>query len=136
VSIVGDVTAELYVSADVPDADVFVKLVDVYPDGTAYNLAQTSLRLRYRSGLSAPGDLADGEIYRVELGGITTANYFGPGHRIRIEIAGSSFPLADRNWHTGGRNDLVTDGPVAHVTLHHGGDHPSRITVREYHGSI
>jgi hypothetical protein len=34
-------------SADVPDADVFVKLVDVYPDGTAYNLAQTALRLRF-----------------------------------------------------------------------------------------
>jgi len=136
IAVVGDVTAELYVSADVPDADVFVKLVDVYPDGTAYNLAQTSLRLRYRSGLSTPADLAHGEIYRIELEGITTANYFGPGHRIRIEIAGSSFPLADRNWHTGGRNDLASDGPVAHLTLHHGGDCPSRITVREYHGPI
>jgi putative CocE/NonD family hydrolase len=132
VSIVGDVSAELHVSADVPDADVFVKLVDVYPDGTAYNLAETSLRLRYRDGVATPASLLPGEVYRVELRGITTANYFPAGHQIRIEIAGSSFPNADRNWHVGGRNDLATDGPVANLTIHHGHDHPSRILVREY----
>ena len=136
VSVVGDVSAELYVSADVPDADVFVKLVDVYPDGTAYNLAQTVLRLRYRSGVGSPAALVPGEVYRVEVRGITTANYFPPGHRIRVEIAGSSFPSADRNWHTGDRNDLAADGPVAHLTLHHGGGRPSRIRVREYLGPV
>ncbi len=132
----GDVRAELYVSADVPDADVFVKLVDVYPDGTAYNLVQTMLRLRYRDALDAPAPLVPGEVCRVELRGITTANYFPPGHRIRIEIAGSSFPLADRNWHTGGRNDRAFHGPVAHLTVHHGGDHPSRIVARAYLGAV
>ena len=136
VSLVGDVSAELYVSADVPDADVFVKLVDVYPDGTAYNLGETALRLRYRDGIGNPASLVPGEVYRVGLRGITTANYFAPGHRIRIEIAGSSFPNADRNWHTGGRNDLATDGPVARLTLHHGGAHPSRILIREYLGLV
>jgi predicted acyl esterase len=136
VSVVGDVRADLYISADVPDADVFVKLVDVYPDGTAYNLAETALRLRYRDGLENPVNLVTGEVYHVALRGITTANYFAPGHQIRVEVAGSSFPNADRNWHTSGRNDLASDGPVAHLTLHHGGDHPSRIVVREYLGLV
>jgi putative CocE/NonD family hydrolase len=136
VSVAGDVSAELYVSADVPDADVFVKLVDVYPDGTAYNLAQTTLRLRYRDGTGHPASLVPGQVYRVALRGITTANFFAPGHQIRIEVAGSSFPNADRNWHAGGRNDLATDGPVAHLTLHRGGDHPSRIVFREYLGLV
>jgi hypothetical protein len=136
VVVAGDVSAELYVSADVPDADVFVKLVDVYPDGTAYNLAQAALRLRYRDGTRNPVPLVPGEVYRVELRGITTANYFAPGHRIRVEIAGSSFPAADRNWHAGGRNDLAADGPVAHLTLHHGGERPSRILAREYLGPV
>ena len=31
-------------------------------------------------------------VYRVGVRGITTANYFAPGHQVRIEIAGSSFP--------------------------------------------
>ena len=121
IAIVGDVSAELYVSADVEDADVFVKLVDVYPDGTAYNLADSCLRLRYRDGFEQPAKLVPGQIHRVRIGGITTANYFPAGRdRIRIEIAGSSFPLADRNWHAGDCNDLATDGPIAHLTLHHG----------------
>jgi putative CocE/NonD family hydrolase len=136
-AIVGDVSAELYVSADVEDADVFVKLVDVYPDGTAFNLADSCLRLRYRDGFEQPpAKLVPGEIYEVRIGGITTANYFPAGHRIRIEIAGSNFPLADRNWHVGDRNDLATDGPIAHLTLHHGMGHESALHFRAYTGQI
>src|SRR5262249_32212051 len=83
--------------------------VDVYPDGTAYNLADSCLRLRYRNGFEQPANLVPGQIHRVRIGGITTANYFPAGHQIRIEIAGSNFPLADRNSHAGHRNDLATD---------------------------
>jgi uncharacterized protein len=136
VTIAGDVRAELFVSADVDDADIFVKLVDVYPDGTAYNLADTCLRLRYRDGLDKPAKLVPGEIFRVEIRGITTANYFPPGHQIRIEVAGSNFPLADRNWHAAERNDLATDGPVAHITLHHGAGHESALRFRAYTGEV
>jgi putative CocE/NonD family hydrolase len=136
VAIVGDVSAELYVSADVEDADVFVKLVDVYPDGTAYNLADGCLRLGYRDGYERPAKLVPGEIYHVRIGGITTANYFPAGHQIRIEIAGSNFPLADRNWHAADRNDLAVDGPIAHLTLHHGEGHESALHFRAYTGEI
>ncbi|HWF81255.1 MAG TPA: CocE/NonD family hydrolase, partial [Streptosporangiaceae bacterium] len=136
ISIVGDVTAELYVSADVPDTDVFIKLVDVYPDGTAYNLADSCLRLRYRDGADSPTSLVPGVIYRVEVTGITTANYFAAGHRIRVEVAGSNFPVADRNWHTGGDNELADDGPIANITINHGADRPSRIRFRAYTGQV
>lgn len=77
-----------------------------------------------------------GEICHIRIGGMTTANYFPAGHRIRIEITGSNFPLADRNWHTGERNDLATDGPVAHITLHHGQGHESALHFRAYTGEI
>ncbi|HEY1640601.1 MAG TPA: CocE/NonD family hydrolase [Streptosporangiaceae bacterium] len=136
ITIAGDVSAHLYISADVEDADVFVKLVDVYPDGTAYNLADSCLRLRYRNGLDKPGKLGPGEIVEVTITGIATANYFGPGHQLRIEVAGSNFPLADRNWHAGERNDLASDGPVAHLTLHHGAGHQSALRIRAYTGEI
>jgi uncharacterized protein len=135
-TIAGDVSAQLYISADVEDADVFVKLVDVYPDGTAYNLADSCLRLRYRNGLDKPAKLVPGEIVRVDITGITTANYFAPGHQLRIEVAGSNFPLADRNWHAGERNDLAADGPVAHLTLHHGAGHQSALQFRAYTGEV
>jgi hypothetical protein len=136
ITIAGDVTAVLHVSADVEDTDIFVKLLDVYPDGTAYNLADSCLRLRYRNGLDRPEKLVPGEIVRVEISGITTASYFPAGHQLRIEVAGSNFPLADRNWHAGDRNDLASDGPVAHLTLHHGQGHESALVYRAYTGPV
>jgi uncharacterized protein len=42
----GPITATLYVSSDVKDTDVTVKVIDVLPDGTAYNLDETIQRLR------------------------------------------------------------------------------------------
>ena len=136
VAIAGDVSADLYVSADVEDADVFVKLVDVYPDGTAYNLADSCLRLRYRDGLDQPAGLVPGEIYRVTCAGsrprTTSPPVTGSGSR----SLGSNFPLADRNWHTGGRNDLATDGPVAHLTVHHGAGRESALRYRAYPGEV
>jgi len=136
VAVVGDVDAVLFLSLDVPDADVFVKLVDVYPDGTAYNVAWTGLRLRYRESMANPSLLIPGRIYEVRIKGMTTANYFAPGHQLRIEVAGSNFPLADRNWHTGGHNDEDVAGPVAHITLHHDREHPSRMEFAEYVGEL
>ncbi len=136
ITIAGDVSAVLYVSADVEDADIFVKLLDVYPDGTAYNLADSALRLRYRGGLDKPEKLVPGEIVRVEVTGITTASYFAAGHQVRIEVAGSNFPLYDRNWHAGERNDLASDGPVAHITVHHGEGSESALVYRAYTGEV
>ena len=85
---------------------------------------------------ASPAKLVPGQIYRIEVTGITTANYFPPGHQIRIEIAGSNFPVAERNWHTGERNDLASDGPIAHVTLHHGAGHESALHFRAYTGEV
>jgi len=136
VAIVGDVDAVLHVSVDVPDADVFVKLVDVYPDGTAYNVAWSAVRLRYRESMASPTPVTPGTVYEVRIKGMTTANHFGPGHRIRLEVSGSNFPLADRNWHTGGPNADETDGPVAHITVHHDRAHPSRLEYHRYTGAI
>src|SRR5258707_12899401 len=41
VEVDGPIDATLYVSSDVKDTDVTVKLIDVQPDGTAYNLDET-----------------------------------------------------------------------------------------------
>lgn len=136
VTIAGDIRAMLFVSADTKDADLAVKLVDVYPDGTAYNLQTGMQRLRYRDGFAKPQLLTPGQVYKVEVGGMATANYFAPGHRLRIEIAGSDFPNGDRNWNTGGRNELETSGVTANVAIHHGGQRASYVEFTQYTGSI
>ena len=41
----GSIQSTLYVSSDALDSDISIKLLDVYPDGRAYNLDETIQRL-------------------------------------------------------------------------------------------
>ena len=105
-------------------------MLDVYPDGTAYNLDETIQRLRYREGYDKPPVwLEPGKVYKVTLQPMTTSNYFAPGHRIRIEVSSSNFPRFDRNMNTGGNNYDEVRGVVAHNAVHHSKQYLSQITL-------
>jgi len=102
IQVVGEIKLILFVSTDVKDTDLAIKIVDVYPTGEAFNLSDTILRLRYRDGYEDPGLLEPGKIYKIAIEGLVTSNYFGVGHRIRLQVAGSNFPQFERNMNTGG----------------------------------
>jgi hypothetical protein len=102
--IVGDVNVTLSVSSSAPDTDVMVKLVDVDADGRPFNLTDTAVRMRYRKGDGSIALMQPGQAYRVKVTGLVTATDLLPGHRLRIEVAGTNFPNYERNLHTGGRN--------------------------------
>ena len=130
IEVSGPIDATLYVSSDAKDTDFTVKLIDVYPDGTAYNLDETIQRARYRDGYEKPPVwMEPGQVYKVSLQPMTTSNYFAAGHCIRIEVSSSNFPRFDRNMNTGGNNYDETQGRVAHNTVHHSRQYPSQITV-------
>jgi putative CocE/NonD family hydrolase len=131
----GPITVTYYVSSDVKDTDVTAKLIDVLPDGTAYNLDETIQRLRYREGDDKVVMLEKGKVYKVTLTPMNTSNYFEAGHRIRLEVAGANFPRFDRNLNTGGNNYDETTGVVAHTSIHHSAAYPSTITVTVVPGS-
>ena len=126
----GPIEATIYLSSDRKDTDVTVKVIDVYPDGKAYNLDETIQRVRYREGYDKPPTFMEpGKVYKVALQPMTTSNYFAPGHRIRIEVSSSNFPRFDRNLNTGGNNFDETTGLVAKNTIHHSKQYPSSIKV-------
>jgi putative CocE/NonD family hydrolase len=129
VEVTGAIDVTLYVSSDVKDTDFTVKIIDVYPDGTAYNLDETIQRVRYREGYEAPVFMEPGEVYEVKLGPMSTSNFFAPGHRIRIEVSSSNFPRFTRNLNTGGRIWDETEGVVAHNVVHHSPQYPSKIRL-------
>jgi putative CocE/NonD family hydrolase len=130
IQVSGPVEATLYVSSDAKDTDVTIKLIDVLPDGTAYNLDETIQRLRYRNGYEKPPVWMErGKVYPVTLQPMTTSNYFPASHRIRIEISSSNFPRFDRNMNTGGRNYDETTGVVAHNSIHHSQQFASKIVL-------
>ena len=126
----GPIDVTLYVSSTAKDTDFTVKLMDVYPDGTAYNLDETIQRVRYREGYDKPPVwMQAGKVYKVTLQPMTTSNYFAPGHSIRIEVSSSNFPRFDRNMNTGGNNYDEVEGVVARNTVHHSRQYPSQVTL-------
>jgi putative CocE/NonD family hydrolase len=129
IEVSGPLTATLYVSSDVKDTDVTVKVIDVLPDGTAFNLDETIQRLRYREGDDKLVWMEKDKVYKVTLTPMNTSNFFAAGHRIRLEVAGSNFPRFDRNLNTGGNNYDETTAVTAHTAIHHSAQYPSTLTL-------
>lgn len=112
--VVGEVHASVVVSSTAPSMDVTVKLCDVHPDGRAFNVVDGVQRVTLPSGGDADVDSVD-----VVVG--TTAHVFRPGHRIRVEVAGSNFPRFELNPCTGESGGAATTYAVAQHRLHWGG---------------
>jgi len=130
IEVSGPLDATLYVSSDAKDTDFTVKVIDVYPDGKAYNLDETIQRARYRDGYDKPTVFMEKDkVYKLTLQPMTTSNFFPAGHRLRIEVSSSNFPRFDRNLNTGGNNYDEATGVVAHNAVHHSAKYPSQITV-------
>jgi len=129
IEVTGPIKLVLFVSSSVRDTDFTAKLVDVYPDGTAYNVQEGVIRARYREGMEKKVWMEAGKTYKVEMTIGATANYFGTGHRIRVEISSSNFPRFDRNMNTGGKNYDESKWIVAENQLHHSQQYPSRVIL-------
>lgn len=129
VEVSGFIEATLFVSSDVKDTDFTLKLIDVYPDGTAYNLDETIQRVRYREGYEKEVFMEKDNVYKVDLSALSTSNYFAEGHSIRIEISSSNFPRFARNLNTGGNNYDEKEGIIAHNRVHHSKQHASQIRI-------
>jgi len=127
--VTGSVYPVLYVSSDAKDTDFTVKLVDVHPDGAAWNVDDTILRARYREGYDRQVFMEEGEVYELRPTPMSTSYTFRKGHRVRVEVSSSKFPQYMRNLNTGGNNYDETEGVIAINTVHHSAEHPSRIEL-------
>jgi putative CocE/NonD family hydrolase len=140
-TVVGDVTAVLWISSTAPDTDFVVKLFDIhpptadFPNGYALLLSRGMLRARYREAYSTPKLLVPGEIYRVDISLPPLANRFLAGHRIGAYICSSNFPDSDINRNIGDRDPyLDRRWRVAENTIYHDRDHPSHILLPQWEG--
>lgn len=129
IDVTGFLEVVLYVSSDAKDTDFTAKLVDVYPDGRAFNIQEGILRMRYREDLRNKVLMEEGEVYKIHLDLDATSNHFGEGHRIRLEVSSSHFPRWERNMNTGGNNYDESEGVVARNTVHHSPEYPSHIIL-------
>jgi putative CocE/NonD family hydrolase len=129
--VLGPVETEIHLSADAPDVDLWVKLEDVAPDGTAWNLSSPGtdvLRASERDGKE--GELLKpGEIATIRLPNLRTGNRFAKGHRVRVVLCGSFLPAFSRNPQTGESEAKSAAMRRAVVSIHHDARYPSRIVL-------
>ena len=130
--VTGPISAELYVSADVKDFDLWVRLLDVAPDGTAFNLMSPGLdvlRASWRDQTIKPELLEPGKIYKLTLDRMLTSNTFLKGHKIRIQISGAFYPHFSRNLQTGESEIVSKESRIGRVTVHLDAEHASRVVL-------
>lgn len=119
VEVTGPIMARIYVSSSAKDTDFTAKLVDVFPDGRAFNLQDGILRARYREGFTKKAWMTPGVVYPLDISLDATSNFFPAGHRIRLEVSSSNFPRFDRNLNTGGNNFDEIAWNIANNSVHH-----------------
>jgi len=116
----GPVSVKLFAASSAPDTDFTAKLVDVHPDGRAFNIADGIIRARYRRGRDAePRLIAPNSVVEYDIDLWATSIVFKKGHRIRLEISSSNFPRWDRNPNTGELPHEARSLTTAFQTVYH-----------------
>lgn len=94
VEIMGAPSVELEVAADKPVAMIAVRLSDVAPDGKATRTTYGLLNLTHRNGHENPQPLEPGHFYTVRVQLNDVAQVFPRGHRLRLSLSSSYWPIA------------------------------------------
>ena len=131
VTLAGPSTATLFASSDRLDTDFMVRLTDVYPDGRSMIVTDAARRGRFRNGFDREELMTPDEIYEIDVELQDSAITFPAGHRIRIVITSSNWPRYHANPNDGG--PLYDEGAIpmiAHNSIYHDADHPSRFTIQ------
>jgi uncharacterized protein len=107
----------LHIAASAPVATAVVRLTDVAPDGTSAQVSGGILNLTHRRSHTHPEPLVPGQVEEVRIQ-LRPAGYrFEPGHRIRVSVASSAWPV-------------IWPSPYpANLDVHHGETAPSRLVL-------
>lgn len=127
--VIGPVTLKLWAASSAPETDFTAKLVDVRPDGLAYNLCYGIVRSSYRDSYDDPRPIEPGKPYEYTIRMMPTGVLFRQGHRIRLDISSSDFPNFDRNHNTGRNFWSDSELRTAHQTVFHDHSRPSRLIL-------
>ena len=133
----GKIEVNFFISSDRPDTDVAIRITDVYPDGRSMLVMDGIQRMRFRNGyrLSDTSLMQPGVVYPVSIELPTTAITFKTGHKFRVIVTSSNYPLYNRNMNNGGvmypggNLDSVLNPLFVINKLHVGPTHPSHLVL-------
>jgi uncharacterized protein len=121
--VTGPISVILQVATSAPSTDFTAKLVDVLPDGKAYNVSDGILRRSY------PPHMNGSSPQEITIDLWPTSMLFRSGHRIRLEVSSSNYPRFDRNPNTGRETATDTSPQTAAQQLIHNSIAASRIIL-------
>lgn len=127
--VTGPVVLHLFASTSAVDTDFMAKLVDVHPNGAAFNIAEGLVRAKYREGIRSPKPVVPGEVTPYVIDLAHTSIVFKRGHRIRLDITSSNFPAIDRNMNTGNPFGVDAEGIPALQAVYHDDRYPSYLEL-------
>lgn len=129
--ITGRVFAHLFVEIDQPDADLMVRMTDVYPDGRSMLITDGAFRLASRGSTTKLTPLKPGEVVEGVVDLWSTSLIINAGHRLRISVTSSNWPRFSVNRNNGLPYPKSVEGKGASVTvtIHHNGKHASYLEV-------
>ena len=117
VEVLGRVEVTVTVEVDRPGGRLVAHLVDVAPDGTAAFVTRGVLNLSHRDDPGDPTVEPVAEPFEVTVSTVHTSAVFAPGHRIRVTLSGTDFPVV-----------LPPPEPVL-LTVHTGAGRAGRVVL-------
>ena len=132
IEVTGSIHARVYISCDCRDTDLWVRILDVSADGSAYNLMSPgvdAIRASYRNLEKGRQLLVPDDVYALGLNDLVTSNLFRRGHRVRVQISASFFPNFSRTLHTGDLETVSARMQRATIRVYHDREHPSQISL-------
>jgi uncharacterized protein len=135
-TVAGTIKANLMISTSGTDADIVVKLIDVFPDDFTYPektdypmggyqmlVRGEVMRGKYRNSFEKPEAFSPGKVQSLNYELPDVAHTFKKGHKLMIQIQSSWFPLVDRN-------------PQKFVNIYTASDSDyQKATIRVYHNA-
>ena len=128
----GPIVERIFAACDCRDFDLWARVLDVAPDGTALNVMSPGLdvlRASYRDPVRGRQLLQPGKVYELRLDQLITSNVFRKGHRIRVQISTSFFPNFSRNLQIGKSEVDSADMKKAAIRVYHSRQYPSQAVL-------
>lgn len=122
----------LWISMDVPDADIKVTLYEIMPNGSSVYLANDVIRARFRESLREEKLIKPGEILKYDFNGF---NWFSrqvaKGSLLRLVIDCPNLIYWQKNYNSGKNvmEETGKDARTAHIAVYHSLKNPSNLEL-------
>lgn len=126
--VTGPISCRLFASTTAPDTDFVCRVSDVDEEGKAFPLLSGIVRGKFRNA-GETELLEPGKVYEFTIQAGNISNLFKKGHRIRMDVSSSLYPMHNRNLNTSDRIGFGTKSQQATQTIYHDSRYPSALIL-------